>query len=82
LLLPSAEQGFWALAKLLARVLAFGYVGIYTYFAMGNYYTGFAGATIESGWPLGWRFVVLGICYLLLLVPALLLVMAFSFIRL
>lgn len=81
-LLPSAEQGFWDYAKPLARLVAVGYLGVYTYLAMRNYYTKFAGARIRAGWPLGLRFIVMGVCYLLLLGPALLLVMAFSFIRL
>ena len=81
-LLPSAEEGFLDLLKPVARLLAIGYLGVYTYLAMRHYYTGFPGASIQAGWPLIWRFVVLGVCYLLLLAPALLLVMAFSFISL
>lgn len=82
ILLPSAEQGVWSMVNSLAGSLAFGYLGVYTYLAMRNYYTGFSGATLESGWSIGWRFLAMGMCYLLLLVPALVLVMAFSFIGL
>jgi len=81
-LIPQPEEGVWDLVKPLARLLSIGYLGVYTYLAMRHYYTGFVGASIQAGWPLAWRFGVLGMCYLLLLIPALLLVMAFSFISL
>ena len=79
ILLPTAQSGPWAVLETLVSVAAFGYLGIYTYLAMGSYYA--AGASV-SRWSIGWRFIALGACYGLLLIPALLLVMAFSFIGL
>lgn len=75
ILLPDSETGLWSAIETLLWLAALVYLGVYTYLAMRNYYGG-------SRWSVGWRFLSLGVGYLVLLLPALLLVMATTFFQL
>lgn len=96
IMLPSTSSGLWSVLQPILSIGALVYLGAYTFLAMRRYYpveaverqarddTEMAESAIASAslWSIGWRFLLLGGCYVALLAPALLLVMAFSFIGL